>query len=134
MTQDIRLHNIEKGIKGYGSFILGMLTIFGIIIAGTQIFDKKSDKLDRLSTQVDTLIKQNEASRRQLGDLSVRFNAFKVGDSITKLASKKSQDSLELVVVNIQKQCKAIGRNVAFVIEVKKHGPHSQPTLIPVGN
>lgn len=130
-TTAVAINKQLKKILIWLPLILGVCALIGLALTVRGIYDndvaKKSD-IDRVSMQVSELSKQ-------MSDMSIRFNVFKTGDSITKLHIKVSADSLAKAVVAIEKACSRINRKVgAVAYYTQKYSTDNNNRVLPGAN
>lgn len=141
MSQDEKLTKIGNDvsvIKRWWPVIAGIFTVGYILIkivsSATSTYDNEVAK----KTDIEKLSKDVMALSKQVADLSNAFYKSKTEDSIDKINIKTDLKADILAtnraVYSIQRKCDAINKNVAFVMEVKKHGVNNPPDLVPVKN
>lgn len=129
--KDLAISEIAKGVKTikfWWPVVMAMGAIIGVAITLTSTYDNKIAKKEDLKE----IFAQLHQINNQVGDLSVRFKAYKTEDSIDKIKIKRKADSIGQVVKNIQQACTVISKKVAFVYEIKKHGPQNLPSVFTI--
>lgn len=129
--KDETISEIAKGVKTikfWWPVITVICVIIGIVINLTSTYDNKVAKkedLKEISIQISQL-------NTQVIALSASFKAYKTEDSIDKIRIKSKADSIDRIVKVIQQACTVINKKVAFVYEIKKHGPQNLPSVFPI--